>query len=79
MCECLEVSSSGYHAWLDRVPSRRSTEDTALKVRIGELHKRSGGSYGYRPIHEHLREEALDCGRDQDVKADARHEPPRSS
>jgi putative transposase len=68
MCECLEVSSSGYHAWLTRVPSPRSIKDESLKTRIIDLHKRSKGSYGYRPIHDHLCDEELGCGRDRTLR-----------
>lgn len=65
MCECFEVSSSGYYAWRDRAPSVRSVEDASLKERIGELHERSKRRYGYRPIYHHLRDENLNCGRDR--------------
>ena len=39
MCECLDVSGSGYYAWRERGPSKRSKEDDGLKERIGELHQ----------------------------------------
>ena len=65
MCECLEVSSSGYYAWRDRAASLPAVEDKSLKERIGELHERSKCRYGYRPIYHHLRDEGFDCGRDR--------------
>lgn len=46
MCRVLEVSRSGYHAWVKRPPSARAVQDARLTDRIGELHKRSRGVYG---------------------------------
>ena len=68
MCECLEVSRSGYYAWRGRGSSERSLQDEGLKERIGELHKKSKGRYGYRPIYHHLKDEELDCGRDRTLR-----------
>jgi len=68
MCECLEVSRSGYYAWQGRGPSERSLQDNGFKERIGELHKQSKRRYGYRPLYHHLKEEQLDCGRDRTLR-----------
>ena len=68
MCECLEVSRSGYYAWQGRGPSERSLEDEGFKERIGELHKKSKRRYGYRPIYHHLKDEQRDCGRDRTLR-----------
>jgi len=68
MCECLEVSRSGYYGWHGRGPSERSLEDKDFKERISELHKRSKCRYGYRPIYHHLQDEQLDCGRDRTLR-----------
>ena len=68
MCECLDVSPSGYYAWLGHVPSARSLQDECLKERIGELHKRSRYRYGHRPIYHHLQDEQQDCGRDRTLR-----------
>jgi putative transposase len=65
MCECFEVSASGYYAWSNREPSARSVADVAYKERIESLHRRSKSRYGYRPIYHHLRDEGLECGRDR--------------
>ena len=37
MCRVLEVSRSGYHAWVGRPPSARATEDARLTQRICDL------------------------------------------
>ena len=68
MCECLEVSRSGYYVWQGRGQSERSLEDEGFKERIRELHKKSKGRYGYRPIYHHLQDEELDCGRDRTLR-----------
>lgn len=46
MCSMLEVSPSGYYAWLERPESERSREDRALRVAIREVHEQSRSSYG---------------------------------
>lgn len=68
MCECLEVSQSGYYAWRKRGPGKRSKQDDGLKERIDELHKKSKRGYGYRPIYHHLKDEKVDCGRDRTLR-----------
>ncbi len=54
MCRVLEVSPSGYYAWLKRPPSRRAQEDAKLTARIRQLHQRSKGTYGVPRIHADL-------------------------
>ena len=46
-CRVLKVSRSGYYAWRERPPSKRSVEDSALTARIREVHECSGRTYGY--------------------------------
>ena len=48
MCRLLGLSPSGYYAWRQRGPSRRSQENTALTEEILEIHVRSDGTYGPR-------------------------------
>ena len=68
MCECFELGRSGYYSWNGRAPSEHSIEDEALKVRIKELYNLAKGRYGHRPIHDHLKDEQLDCGRDRSLR-----------
>ena len=68
MCECLEVSRSGYYAWQGRGPSERSLEDEGFKERIGELHKKSKRRFGYRMIYHHLKDGQPCCGRDRTLR-----------
>lgn len=55
MCRCLEVSTSGFHAWSKRSTSRRELDNQRLLVRIRELHAGSDGVMGMPRMHEELR------------------------
>jgi putative transposase len=56
MCRVLEVSTSGYHAWLKRPPSAHAQRDAELKELIRQLHERSRGTYGRPRVHAELKE-----------------------
>ena len=58
MCRVLRVSSSGFYAWLTRVPSRHALQDARLGVEIELYHARSDGTYGAPRIWMDLREES---------------------
>jgi putative transposase len=63
LCRILKVSRSGYYAWADRPPSRRSVEDSALTEKIREVHERSRRTYGYPRVHAELNAVGVWCGR----------------
>ena len=63
LCRVLGVSRSGYYAWRERPPSRRSQEDAALTERIAQVHARSRETYGYPRVHAELRALGARCGR----------------
>lgn len=63
VCRLLEVSSSGYYAWLKRPPSKRAREDAILSDKIRWIHLRSRGTYGAPRVHEELRDEGVRIGR----------------
>ena len=46
MCRVLDVSKSGFFAWLKRVESRRQREDAKLLLRIRGIFADSGRTYG---------------------------------
>jgi putative transposase len=46
MCRVLEVSRSGYYAWLTRPPSERARQDARLLIEIHRSHSASRGIYG---------------------------------
>jgi putative transposase len=63
MCRLLEVSTSGYYAWLNRRPSKRAQEDAILADRIRWIYLRSRRTYGSPRVYEELRDEGVRVGR----------------
>ncbi len=63
MCRMLEVSTSGYYAWLEREPSGRATADAQLLERIRTIHMKSRGTYGVPRVHAELKAEGTHVGR----------------
>ena len=63
MCRVLEVSSSGYYAWRQRMMSVRAREDEQLQQRIRTIHLLSRQTYGAPRIHAELQEEGTRIGR----------------
>jgi putative transposase len=63
MCRVLEVSTSGYYAWLKREPSKRAKKDAALTEKITQIHRWSDGTYGAPRIHDELTEQGVRIGR----------------
>ena len=59
MCRCLNVSPSGYYAWLSRVPGSRELANAHLLKRIREIHDDSGGIIGAPRMHEDLQDEGI--------------------
>jgi len=62
LCRLLDVHPSGYYAWCRCRRSRRSREDERLTGLIKQFWLESGGVYGYRKIHQDLREVGERCG-----------------
>ena len=54
MCRVLEVSRSGYYAWLKRETSDRARANAALLKVIEEIHEESDGTYGAPRVHAEL-------------------------
>ncbi|WP_425514129.1 IS3 family transposase [Geobacter grbiciae] len=65
MSRVLNVSRSGFYAWLGRKPSRRAQEDELLKVAIKAAHKRTRESYGARRLQPELAADGIVAGRDR--------------
>ena len=63
MCEVLEVSRSGYYAWLGRPPAVRTQQNQQLKEQIKQIHQKSRNSYGAPRIHAALKQEGFEVGR----------------
>ena len=62
MCLWLEVSRSGYYAWLNRPASTRAREDITLSSKIKRIHESSRGTYGSPRVHEALKQEGILIG-----------------
>jgi len=56
MCRVLDVSRSGYYAWLKREPSARTKANAELLGAIREIHAESDGTYGSPRVHVELAE-----------------------
>jgi putative transposase len=63
LCLTLKVHASGYYAWLAEPKSARAKDDQRLLGLIKHSWLESGGVYGYRKIHDDLRELGEACGR----------------
>lgn len=59
MCRVLEVSPSGFYAWLKRAPSARRQSDLLLGDRIEALYLQSRSTYGRPRLHADLRDEGI--------------------
>lgn len=63
MCRVLGVHPSGYYAWLQQPESPRAIEDERLLGLIKQSWLESGCVYGYRKVHDDLRDLGESCGK----------------
>ncbi len=63
MCRALEVSCSGFFAWITRQPSARARADALLAEQISRIHRESHGTYGAPRIHFELTARGVRVGR----------------
>jgi putative transposase len=54
MCRLLNVSRSGFYAWVDRPMCQRRRMDLMLTCQIAAIHRRSRDAYGSPSIHAEL-------------------------
>jgi putative transposase len=62
MCRVLQVSRSGYYAWVKRGLSSRAIADITLTARIEAIHRHARGTYGWPRVHAQLRAEGIRIG-----------------
>ena len=62
LCDALDVSRSGFHAWLNRSPSARSRHDEVLVTAIDRSFKSSDRTYVARRVWHDVLAEGLSCG-----------------
>ena len=63
MCKTLDVSRSGFYAWLGRGESDRASEDRRLTALIQGIFNESRGIYGVPRVHEILQQRGQRCSR----------------
>ncbi|MBX9753306.1 MAG: IS3 family transposase [Pseudomonadaceae bacterium] len=63
LCQTLRLHPSGYYAWLAEPKSARAKDDLRLLGLIKHSWLESCGVYGYRKVHDDLRELGEPCGR----------------
>jgi len=61
MCECLEVSRSGYYDWLGRPPSKREQKNKLLDAKIVNVYEDHKGRYGSPRITKELLADNVSC------------------
>lgn len=62
LCKALDVSRSGFHAWLSRAPAKRTLENEALLGVIRQSFLGSDRTYGARRVWRDVLAEGIDCG-----------------
>jgi len=62
MRRIMNVSASGYYAWLDRPLSKRAQEEMRLEVEIKGAHKRTRQTYGPERLQHELAEHGIRVG-----------------
>ncbi len=62
LCEALDVSRSGFHAWLGRSPSRRSRDDEAIGIKVRTSFVASDRTYGARRVWRDVLADGVSCG-----------------
>ena len=61
----MRVHRSGYYAWIKQPKSARQKDDERLLGLIKQFWLESGGVYGYRKVHQDLRETGESCGKNR--------------
>lgn len=62
MCRVLEVSVSGFYAWLSRKPSARTISNAALSLHVQAAHNRNRGTYGNIRLQRDLAKRGIHIG-----------------
>lgn len=63
LCRWLNVSPSGFYAWLNRQPSQRYLDDQELAKAISKIYWASKGRYGSPRVHAALQKQGVHVGR----------------
>lgn len=68
LCRALGVSPSGFYAWRQRPPARRTRTDAALQVQLRAAHTASGGTYGSPRLHAVVQAQGTRVGRHRVIR-----------
>ena len=68
MCRVLLVHFSGFYAWLKEPLSQRAQEDMRQTEMIQQAWTDSGKVYGYRKLHDDLRDAGGTCPENRDAR-----------
>lgn len=74
MCRVLEVSRSGFYAWLKGKESKRETANETLLEKILEVHAGSRKTYGCRRVYWQLRSQGETCSRNRVARLMSNHD-----
>ena len=73
MCRALDVSRSGFYAWLKRPKSERAIANDELLVKIKRVHKKSRKTYGSRRVQKQLLSESETCSKNRVARLMSQH------
>jgi putative transposase len=62
ICRVLDVSRSGYYAWLNRKPSKHAQEEARLEIEIRAAHTRTRGTFGPERLQRDLADHGIIVG-----------------
>ncbi|RBW51439.1 IS3 family transposase [Marinobacter sp. F3R11] len=62
LCRHLNISRSGYYAWVNRKPGQRAAENADLLLKIRRIYDSSKGRYGSPRVYQALRREGEQVG-----------------
>ena len=62
LCKALDVSTSGFHGWLNRRPAKRTLENETLLGLIRSSFHDSDRTYGSRRVWKDVLAEGVSCG-----------------
>lgn len=61
MCRVLEVSVSGFYAWVKRPPSQHSREDAQLAEQVKTVFQANREVYGSPRVYAELQAQGIKC------------------
>jgi transposase InsO family protein len=61
LCQAMEVSLSGYYAWISKPESKRQQANEQILREIKDIHKQSRQSYGSPRVYRELKAKGVAC------------------